>query len=78
MTKEELESKISNLRHRAWDVWTSAHQLPRQLGLDDSCFFACGGIKSHILKVTNNLKNLERILSEHCITEEEDENNSTN
>ena len=66
MNQSELSSKINNLRERAWDVWTSAHAIPRELGLDDKCFFSCGGIKHLVCDLTDNLLKLEECLKPHC------------
>jgi len=70
MKSEELKARIKNLQERAWDVWTDAHELPRELGLDDRCFFQCGGIKHLACDLTDNLGKLLMILESHCEEEE--------
>ena len=66
MTTKELHDRIQELRDRAWSVWSDAHQLPRELGTDDKCFLASGGVKTPSLEVVDNLVKVETYLRSFC------------
>ena len=66
MNIETLEAKIKNLQDRLWGVWTDAHQIPKQLGTDDRCFFACGGVKTPICDIIDHLAKIKAFLEPFC------------
>ena len=70
MTKDELRAKIDNLQKRAWDVWTSAHAIPRDLGTDDKCFFDSGGVKHLVCDLVDNLAKVGKYLEPFCDDDE--------
>lgn len=72
MKTDELNSKINNLRERAWGIWADAHKLPRELETDDSCFFTAGGVKHLVCDLCDNLLKVESHLKPYCEDSEEE------
>ena len=66
MKQAELHDSIIELKNRAWSVWTDAHSIPRQLGVDDFCFIYAGGVKSPVITVIENLSKVEEHLKQYC------------
>ena len=71
MTKDELSARIDNLQKCAWDIWTNAHDIPRELGTDDKCFFNSGGVKHLVCDLIDNLAKVKQFLVPFCEDDEE-------
>ena len=67
MKKTELKERISAMQAKAWEVWSEAHELAREVGRDDQVFFNKNcGIKTKTLSTIDSLQSIHEHLCKQC------------